>query len=272
MTEPEGPMRPSGARLPSRVTLTLAVGVLGLALLAVAMLATRGLVSGEGSAQATGAQDVPAAQAATTPEPPLPEGMPTAKPAKLGAPLDPLSAEEVGYARALAAKDVEGAGKRVDGTPGLQFLSINLAELDDAEPRRAATIDSYDYATDEVVTQVVDLKAGKVTTERASGVQPPPSKREGDIAMLLLLESPLSKALKEDYESYTRRTLVAPEQLEFAAGSWTHERNGDGTGGEKCGEHRCVFFQISTGDGRGLVLTDVIVDLSAKKVLKVTKP
>ncbi len=40
---------------------------------------------------------------------------------------------------------------------------------------------------------------------------------------------------------------------------------------EQCGEHRCVFFQIRTEDGRGLIMVDRIVDLSADKI-EVIKP
>ena len=164
------------------------VAVLGLAGLAMALLATRGAVSGEeGPINARAEAKVPVEVALAKPEPALPEGMPTSKPKTKRAALDPLSGEEVGYARGLALKAAgEGTGERVDGTPGLQFLSVDLAENDKA---RAVTINSYDYASDELVTQVVDVASGKVETTRAKGVQPPPSKREVDTAMTRLLAS-----------------------------------------------------------------------------------
>jgi len=239
------------------------VAVLGLAGLAMALLATRGAVSGEeGPINARAEAKVPVEVALAKPEPALPEGMPTSRPKVKRAALDPLSGEEVGYARGLALKAAgEGAGERVDGTPGLQFLSVDLAENDKA---RAVTINSYDYASDELVTQVVDVASGEVETTRAKGVQPPPSKREVDTAMTRLLASPNSQALKDDYEGYTGVRLKSPDQLDYAGGAWTADESS--TGAEKCGEHRCVFFQIRTQDGRGLVMVDQIVDLSANTI------
>ena len=240
------------------------VAVLGVAGLAMALLVTRGSVSGEeGPINARTEARVPVEVALAKPEPALPEGMPTSRPKVKRAALDPLSGEEVGYARGLALKAAgEGAGKRVDGTPGLQFLSVDLAESDGRRAR--STINSYDYATDELVTQVVDVASGKVETTRAKGVQPPPSKREVDTAMTRLLASPASQALKDDYEGYAGVRLTSPDQLDYAGGAWTADESSQGA--EKCGEHRCVFFQIRTQDGRGLVMVDQIVDLSANTI------
>jgi hypothetical protein len=238
------------------------VAVVGLAGLAMALLVSRGAVSGEeGPINARGEQKVPVSVALAKPEPALPEGMPTSRPKVKRAALDPLSGEEVGYARGLALKAAgEGVGRRVDGTPGLQFLSVDLAEAS----ARSATINSYDYGTDELVTQVVDIATGKVETTRAKGVQPPPSKREVDTAMTRLLASPNSQALKDDYEGYTGVRLTTPDQLDYAGGAWVADESSKGA--EKCGEHRCVFFQIRTQDGRGLVMVDQIVDLSANTI------
>ena len=159
-----------------------------------------------------------------------------------------------------------GTGERVDGTPGLQFLSIDLAESD----RRArSTINSYDYATDELVTQVVDLASGKVDTTRAKGVQLPPSKREVDTAMVRLLADPEEPGAQGRLQGHTGVALTSPDQLDYAGGAWTADEKSEGA--EQCGEHRCVFFQIRTEDGRGLVMVDRIVDLSADKI-EVIKP
>lgn len=264
MTDPVGGR--SSAWLLRRSTLSALVAVVGLAGLALTLFATRDPVSGQSSViNARAEQEVPVSVALAKPEPKLPQGMPTAKPKKLGAPLDPLSGSEVGYARGLALKAAgESTGKRVDGTPGLQFLSINLTENDGSEPVRSATVNSYDYATDELVTQTVDLESGKVDTARAKGVQPPPSKREVDTAMTRLLADPASQALKDDYKGYTGVALTSPDQLDYAGGAWVADDESDGA--EKCGQHRCVFFQIRTEDGRGLVMVDQIVDLSANTI------
>jgi len=270
MTEPRRSAQAAGPPLPPRARLALAVAVAVLAAAAIVLLAARPPVSGQAGATGPGqgARDVSVEQALATPEPPLPVGMPTGRPARLGAPLDPLSPAEVGYARALAHEDAGGKGERVDGTPGLQFLSIDLAETAGATARRAALVTSYDYATDELVTQTVDLRAATVATRRASGIQPPPSRRESDVAMALLLADPASQALKQAVRATTRVRLTSPDQLEYAAGTWTAR---GATGPKRCGRHRCVLFQVSTADGRGLVLADLVVDLSAREVLEVTR-
>ena len=115
----------------------------------------------------------------------------------------------------------------------------------------------------------MDLQSGKVDTTRAQGVQLPPSKREVDTAMVRLLADPEGQALKDDYKRTTGVALTSPDQLDYAGGAWTADEKSEG--GEQCGEHRCVFFQIRTEDGRGLIMVDRIVDLSADKI-EVIKP
>jgi hypothetical protein len=250
--------------------LAVLVGFTAAAALSVALLVTGGKVSGQsGPVGAQAEPEVPVEEALAKPQTPLPEGMPTAKPKELGKPLDPLSGEEVGYARGLALAAAGAAGERVDGSAGLQYLSTDLADSDPEAPERAVTVNSYDYATDELVTQVVDLQSGDVDTKRAKGVQLPPSKREVDTAMVRLLADPESQALKDDYKRTTGVALTSPDQLDYAGGAWTADE--DSEGGEQCGEHRCVFFQIRTEDGRGLIMVDRIVDLSADKI-EVIKP
>src|SRR5689334_9565385 len=82
-------------------------------------------------------------RALTATRPPLPAGMPTGRPARLGKPFDALTAGEIGYARWLAVRHQRNPGWRVDGSPGYEFLSATLA-ADQAARRVAVT--SYDYA------------------------------------------------------------------------------------------------------------------------------
>lgn len=258
------------AWLSRRSVLAVLVGFAAAVGLSAVLLATGGKVSGQsGPTSAQAEPEVPVEEALAKPQVPLPEGMPTEKPKTIGKPLDPLSGEEVGYARGLAITAVADTGERVDGSAGLQYLSTDLAESDPDAPQRAVTVNSYDYATDELVTQVVDLASGKVDTTRAKGVQLPPSKREVDTAMVRLLADPEGQALKDDYKRTTGVALTSPDQLDYAGGAWTADEKSEG--GEQCGEHRCVFFQIRTEDGRGLIMVDRIVDLSADKI-EVIKP
>ncbi|MBE2320756.1 Tat pathway signal sequence domain protein [Solirubrobacter sp. CPCC 204708] len=260
----------AAAWLSRRSVLAVMVGLAATVGLVAALLATGGAVSGQsGPASAQAEPEVPVEEALAKPQTPLPEGMPTEKPKAIGKPLDPLSGEEVGYARGLALTAAGTGGERVDGSAGLQYLSTDLAESDAEAPKRAVTVNSYDYATDELVTQVVDLQSGAVDTKRAKGVQLPPSKREVDTAMVRLLADPEGQALKDDYKATTGVALTSPDQLDYAGGAWVADEKSEG--GEQCGEHRCVFFQIRTEDGRGLIMVDRVVDLSADKI-EVIKP
>lgn len=259
---------PSDGRAPAwlsrRSVLAVFAALLAAASLAAVLFATSGEVSGQsGPLNAQTEPEVPVEEALAKAQTALPEGMPTAKPKQIGKPLDPMSGEEVGYARGLAVTAAGTAGTRVDGTPGLQYLSTDLAESDGA-PTRALTVNSYDYATDELVVQTVDIKTGEIETSRTKGVQLPPSKREVDTAMVRLLADPASQALKDDYKRTTGVTLTSPDQLDYAGGTWTADPKS--TGGEQCGVHRCIFFQLRTDDGRGLVMVDRIVDLSANTI------
>lgn len=253
------------AWLSRRSVLAALVGLAAAVGLMAVVLATGGEVSGQGAPlNARAEPDVPVEEVLAKPQTPLPEGMPTAKPKTIGKPLDPLSGAEVGYARGLAVSATADTGQRVDGSAGLQYLSTDLAESEEGAPTRAVKVNSYDYATDELVTQVVDLESGKVQTKRATGVQLPPSRREVDTAMVRLLADPASQALKDDYKRTTGVALTSADQLDYAGGAWTADEKSKG--GEQCGEHRCIFFQLRTEDGRGLVMVDRIVDLSADKI------
>jgi hypothetical protein len=241
------------------VGLAAAVGLMAVLLL------TGGEVSGQSAPiNARSEAEVPVEESLATVQQDLPAGMPTAKPKKIGKPLDPLSGEEVGYARGVAVAATTGTGERVDGSTGLQYLYTDLAESEDGAPSRAVTVNSYDYATDELVVQTVDVATGKVETSRTKGVQLPPSKREVDTAMVRLLADPASQALKDDYKRTTGVALTSADQLDYAGGAWTADEKSKGA--EKCGQHRCIFFQLRTEDGRGLVMVDRIVDLSADKI------
>jgi hypothetical protein len=258
------------AWLSRRSVLAAMVGSAAAVGLVTVLLATGGSVSGQsGPINAQAEPQVPVEEALAKPQAPLPEGIPTAKPKTIGAPLDPLSGEEVGYARGLAVEATAGGGERVDGSAGVQFLSVDLAESDPETPKRGVTVNSYDYATDELVTQNVDIATGEIETSRTKGVQLPPSKREVDTAMVRLLADPASQALKDDYKRTTGVALTSPDQLDYAGGAWVADEKSEGA--EQCGKHRCVFFQLRTEDGRGLVMVDRIVDLSADKI-EVIKP
>lgn len=198
-------------------------------------------------------------EALAEPEPVLPEGMPTGRPDQIGKPLDPLSPEEIGYARALSVSEQRKEGQRVDGTPGYQFISAELAPGAESAASRVVQVLSFDYASDEAVTQMVDLRAGTVKESRTTGLQPPPSKRESAYAMNLLVKSPAGADLRKTYQEATGKELTSADQLFFRAGTYT---SGGGTSADQCGVHRCLTFQGLTDSGGWLYFGNLAADLS----------
>lgn len=221
---------------------------------------TGGPVSGEESvaAKVSDPQDVTIDQALSEPEPVLPSGMPTAVPDTLGRPLDPLSPEEIGYARFRAVSTQKNAGERVDGTPGYQFISVELAPGAESSTGRTVLVTSFDYKASALVTQIVDLRSGTVRERTTVGAQPPPSRRESAYAMDLLVHSPAGGDLRARFLKATGTKLTSADQLRFRAGTYT----AGGKGAEQCGVHRCLTFQGASEDGDWFYFGNIAVDLT----------
>ncbi|GAA2874083.1 hypothetical protein Acy02nite_32030 [Actinoplanes cyaneus] len=195
------------------------------------------------------------------PRPPLPDGMPTGKPVRLGKTFDALTPAEIGYARGLAVRNQASPGRRVDGTPGYEFLSTALVTEDG---RRKVSVTSYDYAANVQVLQVVDLEAGTVTERTGRGVQAPPSETEKDHALTLLLASPAAAPIRAAYRTSTGRELTSPAQLDVNAGALlSPPATGDGAA---CAVDRCITFQGRVRDGVWLSFGNLAVDLTARTV------
>ncbi|GLW33712.1 hypothetical protein Areg01_66500 [Actinoplanes regularis] len=192
--------------------------------------------------------------------PPLPEGMPTAKP-RIGKPFDALTPGEIGYARWLAVRHQKNPGRRVDGSTGYEFLAAAAS----AEPGgRKVAVTSYDYAANVQVLQVADLVTGAVTERTGGGVQAPPSGTEQIHALHLLLTSPAGAPIREAYRRSTNRNLTSPAQLDVNAGALLNPpATGDGAA---CAVDRCVTFQGRVRDGAWLYFGDLAVDLTARTV------
>jgi hypothetical protein len=192
---------------------------------------------------------------------PLPAGMPTGKPRKIGKPFDALTPDEIGHARWLAVRHQKNPGRRVDGSAGYEFLSAALS----AEPAgRKVAVTSYDYASNMQVLQVVDIATGAVTERSARGVQAPPSETEQIHALKLLLAAGAAAPLREAYRKSTGRELTSPAQLDVTAGALLNPpATGDGAA---CAVDRCVTFQGRARNGAWLYFGNLAVDLTARTV------
>jgi hypothetical protein len=113
------------------------------------------------------------------------------------------------------------------------------------------------------VFQYVDLETGEVQTRTSSSVSFPPSNAETDAAMELLLASPESATLREQFETATGGTLGSASDIEYIGGAYHVPAGNAGIGA--CASSRCVEFQVRTLDGQVLEPA-VVVDLSAQVV------
>ncbi|WP_436534759.1 hypothetical protein [Actinoplanes sp. HUAS TT8] len=205
------------------------------------------------------AEQIERALVATRPA--LPGGMPTERPARFGKTFDALTPAEVGYARSLAVHAQKNPGRRVDGTPGYEFLSAALAT---ENGRREVAVTSYDYAANVQVLQLVDLATGAVTEHSGHGTQAPPSETEKMHALDLLLASPVAAPIRTAYRTSTGKDLTGQAELDVNAGALLNPpATGDGAA---CAVDRCVTFQGRVRDGAWLYFGNLAVDLTARTV------
>ncbi|MFI5937456.1 hypothetical protein [Actinoplanes sp. NPDC051494] len=215
------------------------------------------------------------AQAAPSPTPGTPSGVaadtarvsdPSPLPeAAAGTGVDPLTGDEVGRARAVAlTPQLARQARDVTGAAGPEYLSAQLTE---ESAVRGADVYFYDYKTDKLVKQVVDLGAGKVTGSYAApGMQLPAADREVASALDLLLAHPLSAELKTAYRSATGRDLTGKADLSVTAHLY-QARPAD-TGTKQCGKHRCLQLVVQTAEGTFIDVNDIVIDLSGRTVAR----
>ncbi len=183
---------------------------------------------------------------------------------------DALTPDEVTRARALAVD----AGLRsqtadVTGAGGPEVLSVQL-DGDGASPQdvRQAAVLLYDYRSDRLLKRVVDLAAGRVDgTFAARRRQPPPTERETGAAVELLWRDEAAAVLRERFQASTGTPLTSRDQLTFEAQTFSAD-DGDRGPAAACGVHRCLVLLPRPADRPFLDLTDLVVDLSARAVVR----
>ncbi len=219
----------------------------------------------EGSSPEQAAASVVSALSTTPPA--LPEGMPTAQPSTLGKALDAPSVEEFGYARALAQAAENDSALRVDGSRGYEFLSLDVPQTTSPD-RRLLEVQSYDYASSELVSQIVDLGSGEVSENRIGKAHPSPSEREALFAMDLVIASETAANVRDTFAKATGTPLTNPAQLQFVATSnipaLTRQNVPD------CETDRCITFQGRSLDGIWLNLSQIVVNLTDRTVSTLT--
>ncbi|GAA1097614.1 hypothetical protein [Streptomyces javensis] len=177
------------------------------------------------------------------------------------------------------AKDRQKAAKQGDGERNAAGGS-GAEPLDTRRPLRAksassatdsrAEVQLYDYASDTLITRVIDLRSKKVLdTARQHGVQPPPTLAEAREAVkVILADRRLGPGMRESYASQTGKRLTSPAQLRLQSMSFLGSRAEGVDGARKvprCGEHRCVQLFVRIPGGKWIDTSRIVIDLSARR-------
>jgi hypothetical protein len=191
---------------------------------------------------------------------PSPPPEPTA-----GTGSDPLTSDEVARARAAAlTAKLSAEAEDATGAAGPEYLS---AEVVTEGAGRHAEVYYYDYRTERLVKQVVDLATGAVTgSYSATRMQPPPARREVDTALGLLLAGPFAADLRDGYAAATGRAFAGPDDIVVTA--HVYESRPADIGAHECGAHRCLQLVVQAADGPFIDLNHLIIDLSGRSIVR----
>lgn len=271
MNSNESPPRRSW-RSPSVKTIGIAsaVSVLGAAI--VVSVATAMVVNADEVAQKEQAAVIAEDSTSTnSPEAGVVSGEPPAPLAAelISLPREPLTLDEIAYARALSAshETFAAAGAAAGKTP--TYLSTTIPDPESfTDGNRRLEVVYYDYGVNQVLRYVVNVTSGQIEiADAASGVQPPPSDTEITAAFELLLADPLSAPAKRAFLDLEGTALTSPDQTSYNGSSFIHTA---GTiGAEECGVDRCVMLLVQTPDHVYLPTTDIVVNLSRSTVIPI---
>ncbi|GAA4758445.1 hypothetical protein GCM10023350_50260 [Nocardioides endophyticus] len=195
----------------------------------------------------------------------LPETAP-----KLGAPNEPLSSAERGYAYHLARQAMPADARDILGEPGGELLTADLPALAERTPARLVTVAVYDYATDRLHQLLVDLTHHTIVRDESTqGLQLPPTQAETATALALALEAKPAPAFVAEYRKLSNTPLLVPDQVSAIAGAWRPAAaRPTSPQTQVCGRHRCVQLMVALPTGQYLDTTDIVVDLSTRTVLR----
>ncbi|NYF09144.1 hypothetical protein HDC94_000300 [Leifsonia sp. AK011] len=190
-------------------------------------------------------------------------------PGVVGLPRDPLTNDEVAYARSLASLDPSFVAATGDDGRKPVYLSTTISEpeayTDDA---RRFEVVYYSYSDNKTMRYIVNVSTGVVElAEAASSVQPPPAQSEVDEAYELLLDSPVSEVVKQAFFATEGTKLTDPSQTTYNASSFVATPGS--IGAEECGVDRCLMLLVQTPDGTYLPTTGIAINLTQQTVLEI---
>jgi hypothetical protein len=179
---------------------------------------------------------------------------------------EPLTTDEVRRARAAALTPTLAAeAEDVTGAAGPEYLSAEVGE----GAGRHAEVYYYDYRTERLVKQVVDLATGRVTgSYSATRMQPPAAHREVGAALDLLLAGPFAADLRDGYAAATGRAFAGRDDIVVTA--HVYESRPAEPLVRQCGAHRCLQLVVRAVDGPFIDLNHLIIDLSGRSIARLT--
>lgn len=189
-----------------------------------------------------------------------------------GSGLDPLTDQEIQTAR-HAALTGQPQAKAATGRPEVAFLFAQRYDDKNADGGpRTAEAQLYDYRTDELVIERVDLASGKVTkSDRLKDRQPGASADELRRAVGLVLADPkLGPGLRAQYQAETGRSPASADDFHtrgFVFDAHHAEAATNAAAFADCGRHRCFKVSLKLPGGRWIDTRRVVVDMSAQRVL-----
>ena len=192
--------------------------------------------------------------------------------------LDPISVEEISRVMQFAAfpnKNLQARGADFsDGalspTPQkLEFLGVKAHRFEKSKQNdghRWADTLVYDYATDELITTVINLDTNNViSVQRSRDMQPPLSDNELEKAMTILFEDDEEfSLLAAEFKQVTGEALISKEQLRYKAFTFFADSmpNIVNEASKECGAQRCAQILAYTTDRISFQYSP-IVNLSA---------
>ncbi|WP_421107136.1 hypothetical protein [Streptomyces sp. NEAU-S77] len=164
-----------------------------------------------------------------------------------------------------------GGEKNAAGGSGAEVLDTRRpprAKSAASAPDSEAEVQLYDYASDTLITRLVDLRSGKVVrSTRQQEVQPPPTSAEVRQAVkVILADRRLGDGMRASYRAETKKRLTSPSQLLIQGMSFLGSRAEGVKGAEQvsqCGTHRCVQLFVRIPGGKWIDTSRIVIDLSA---------
>ncbi|PWQ95980.1 hypothetical protein [Leucothrix arctica] len=200
--------------------------------------------------------------------------------------MDPVSESEIDKATSLAMSSLETTpvlASRSLSTASVatastavttsfstvQFLNVETHRFDKGDTNsdaRWTDVTAYDYATDELVINVVNLDTNAVvSSKRYTNMQPPLVKDELDRALSIVMDDGEERSIIDDeFKRITGQTLTSMDQLQYKAFTFFADSmpNVVNTASKSCGANRCAQLMLFTHDNIVFEVSP-IVNLSA---------